>query len=402
MSLIGYGREGYVILERPVLKVASHGLKLKNFPEIRMPKQVRRIVQDFHLMDFAGCSLMMLDASLLSAFVERWNSDTSSFYPPFGEMTMTFDDVDALFHIPIAGTFFTLVYRDQATAVRMVMDALEVDEVDVLHEFGETRGFHLTISWLRTTYQELVNAERYQMFDTFLYSAPLTPPCWAWGVATMTMMYTAFDVASRLDTRQLAGYLSLFQEHFPHICERKILRGAATDSCEKRWKAKEAIPEGLVEYMQRLDALALDYVIWTSYTVRRPHCPFDVSTLYSGYVRWESHLARHLPERCLRQYGYIQGISRPVLEAPTSGIDRWFESHIISFPREIIDTTIEPSGTRDSSVPPSPPPPPAGDQDRRLQFITVHLDSLMDLVNSNGEVHTILARLADVARGRPM
>ncbi|XP_058753983.1 uncharacterized protein LOC131627165 [Vicia villosa] len=93
-------------------EVASHGSKLKNFPESRMPEQVRRIVEDFHLMDFTGCSLTMLDASLLSAFVERRHPKTSSFHLPFGEMTVTLDDVDALFHIPIAGTFFTPVYRD--------------------------------------------------------------------------------------------------------------------------------------------------------------------------------------------------------------------------------------------------------------------------------------------------
>ncbi|XP_058780559.1 LRR receptor-like serine/threonine-protein kinase RGI2 [Vicia villosa] len=148
--------------ERQVLKVASHRSKLKNFPECQIPEQVRRIVQDFHVMDFVGCSLTMLDASLLSASVERWHLETSSFHLPFGEMTVTLDDVDALFHILIASTFFTPVYRDQATAVLMVMDALEVDEVVVLSEFGETRGFHLRMSCLRRIYQELVHADRYQ------------------------------------------------------------------------------------------------------------------------------------------------------------------------------------------------------------------------------------------------
>ncbi|XP_058734138.1 protein MAIN-LIKE 2-like [Vicia villosa] len=263
-------------------------------------------------MDFAGCSLTMLDASLLSAFVERWHPETSSFHHLFEEMKVTLDDVDALFHIPIDGTFFTPVYRDQATVVRMVMDALEVNEVDMLREFGETRGFHLRMSWLKTTYQELVDAERYQaaaraymlhlMACTLfvdksgvyidvryisLFSA-LDTPCWARGVAALTMLYMALDVASSPDTKQLAGYqiLCWIYEHFPHICERKIQRVVATDP---------------------------------SHCTRRP---FEVSTSYSGYARWESHVARHLPERCLRQYDYIQGIPCSVLEAPAGGIDR--------------------------------------------------------------------------------
>ncbi|XP_058769030.1 protein MAIN-LIKE 1-like [Vicia villosa] len=353
--------------ERPVLKLTSHGSKLKNFPERPMLEQVARIVRDFHLMDFAGCSLTMLDVPILSAFVERWHPETSSFHLPFREMTVTLDDVHSLFHIPIVGTFFTPVHRDQTMAVHMVMDALEVDELVVLKEFGDTRGFHLKMSWLRRVYQELVDAGRYQAaamaymlhlvactlfadksgvyIDVSYLSLfiNLETPCWAWGVAAMTMLYTTLDVASCLDTRQLAGYLSLLQcwiyEQFPHSCERNTQRCAAADPYARRWKAGQTHHGGVIEYRRRLDALTLYDVIWTPYTGHCDHLPFDVSSLYSGYVIWESHVARHLLERCLRQFGYIQGIPRPVPETLAGGIDRWIQSHILSS-LEIIDTTI--------------------------------------------------------------
>src|SRR3954468_20645308 len=74
----------FLLQERSVLNLTSHGLKLKNFPEGPMPEEVERIVLEFHLLDFAGCSLTMLDAPLLSAFVERWHPETSSFHLPFG------------------------------------------------------------------------------------------------------------------------------------------------------------------------------------------------------------------------------------------------------------------------------------------------------------------------------
>ncbi|XP_058768762.1 uncharacterized protein LOC131642513 [Vicia villosa] len=223
-------------------------------------------------------------------------------------------------------------------------------------------------------------------------------------------------------------------EHFPHICEQNTQHCAAADPCARRCKARQTHPRGVIEYRRRLDAQPLDDVIWTSYTGHHNHLPFDVSYLYSAYVKWESHMARHLPERCLRQYGYIQGIPRPVPETPAGGIDQWFQSHILSSPREIIETSVAvqqprqcqdgylewflsvshprvipsavtfdvpgPSGSRATSPP--PPPPPAGDQDSRLQYISVHLDSLMGLMNTDGEVHSILARLTDVSRGRPM
>ncbi|XP_058725617.1 protein MAIN-LIKE 2-like [Vicia villosa] len=304
-----------------------------------------RVVQDTHTTISAStkpsvhtnglCWMLvaMLEASLLSAFVERWFLETSSFHLLFGEMTVTLYDVDVLFHIPIASTFSTPVYKDQATTVRIVMDALEVDEVEVLSEFGETRGFHLRMSWLMRIYQDLVHAERYQvaaiaymlhlvactlfadksgvyigLHYLSLFSA-FDTPCWAWGVAALTMLYTTLDIASRPDTRQLAGYLSLLQCWIPHICERKIQHVVAADPYAKRWKAKQAIPGGLIEYRRSLDALTLDDVIWILYTGHRPPRPFD-------------------------------GIPRPVPEASVSGIDRWFQSHIISSPREIIETAV--------------------------------------------------------------
>ncbi|XP_058734196.1 protein MAIN-LIKE 1-like [Vicia villosa] len=224
---------------RSVLKVASHRSELKNFSESQMPEQVRRIVEDFHLMGFVRCSLTMLDASLLSAFVEKWHLKTSSFHILFGEMIVTLDDADALFHIPIVGIFFTPVYRDHVAALGMIMDALEVDEVGVLREFGETRGFQLRMSWLSTTYQVLVDAERYQVAARAymlhlvactlfadksgvyidvryisLFNA-LDTPCWAWGVATLTMLYTTLDDASRPYTRQLAGYIQGISRSVP-------------------------------------------------------------------------------------------------------------------------------------------------------------------------------------------
>lgn len=67
-----------------------------------MLEQASSIVRDFELLNFFDCSLTMLDAPLLTAFVERWHKKTSSFHLLFGEMIITLDDVSSLFHLPIA------------------------------------------------------------------------------------------------------------------------------------------------------------------------------------------------------------------------------------------------------------------------------------------------------------
>lgn len=85
----------------------------------------------------------------------------------------------------------------------------------------------------------------------------------------------------------------------------------------------------------RLDTLTVDDVVWTPYTTHWVHHAFNYASLYSGHIRWETAVARHFLERYLRQYGYVQDISRPVQEALEGGIDRWFQSHIISSARDI-------------------------------------------------------------------
>ncbi|CAK8536571.1 unnamed protein product [Lathyrus sativus] len=52
-------------------------------------------------------SLTKIDTDLVSAFAERWHLETSSFHMPFGEMTITLDDVSCLLHLPIREVFWS-------------------------------------------------------------------------------------------------------------------------------------------------------------------------------------------------------------------------------------------------------------------------------------------------------
>lgn len=57
------------------------------------------------LAPLVNYNFYMVDKSFLSAFVERWHQETSSFHPPFCEMTITLNDVSLLLHRSITGVF---------------------------------------------------------------------------------------------------------------------------------------------------------------------------------------------------------------------------------------------------------------------------------------------------------
>nr|XP_004499089.2 uncharacterized protein LOC101488526 [Cicer arietinum] len=74
--------------DRGPLKVITHGLKLKKFSEVPVPHPVEHWILESGLLPLSSAYLTMVDAGLISAFVERWHRETSSFHLPFGEINL--------------------------------------------------------------------------------------------------------------------------------------------------------------------------------------------------------------------------------------------------------------------------------------------------------------------------
>ncbi|XP_050888607.1 protein MAIN-LIKE 1 [Lathyrus oleraceus] len=73
-------------------------------------------------------SLNKIDTNLVSAFVERWHLETSSFHMLFGEMSITLDDVSCLLHLPIRGIFWSPQDVTEEVAVELAVDYLGVSQ----------------------------------------------------------------------------------------------------------------------------------------------------------------------------------------------------------------------------------------------------------------------------------
>ncbi|GAU50601.1 hypothetical protein TSUD_410110 [Trifolium subterraneum] len=106
---IWFGKE-HIEGAKPELRIASLGSKLTGW--VPGPGQHHPNIQGW--LDESGLkwleqtSLSKVDPQILSAFTERWHPETSSFHMPFGEMTITLDDVVCLLHIPVRG-YLTLL-----------------------------------------------------------------------------------------------------------------------------------------------------------------------------------------------------------------------------------------------------------------------------------------------------
>ncbi|XP_050875405.1 protein MAIN-LIKE 1 [Lathyrus oleraceus] len=93
-------------------------------------------------------SLNKIDTNLVSAFVERWHLETSSFHMPFGEMSITLDDVACLLHLPIRGIFWSPQDVTEELAVELAVDYLGVSQGQAQSHVRSCRGSYYKLEWL--------------------------------------------------------------------------------------------------------------------------------------------------------------------------------------------------------------------------------------------------------------
>ena len=90
-----------------------------------------------------------------------------------------------------------------------------------------------------------------------------------------------------------------------------------------------------LHYRRKLDAVTGVDVCWRPFEDHRVIRRFEQICLFSGYIRWGPIFHKHMPERVLRQYGYVQTIPAPPRDYRASPVtpqqmdERWM--HFLSY-----------------------------------------------------------------------
>ncbi|KAK9132304.1 hypothetical protein Scep_011832 [Stephania cephalantha] len=75
--------------------------------------RLQSIIQASGLSALTKCTYKKTRKTLIAAFVERWQPETNTFHLPFGEMSITLEDVSMLLKIPVMGKVVDLSFDVQ-------------------------------------------------------------------------------------------------------------------------------------------------------------------------------------------------------------------------------------------------------------------------------------------------
>ena len=84
-----------------LLDVKSRFVHMQYYPEM---EQYLVNLGLYQIVNILQTEPEIINVSLIAGLVERWSLETHTFHMPFGEMTVTLQDVSALWGLPIGDT----------------------------------------------------------------------------------------------------------------------------------------------------------------------------------------------------------------------------------------------------------------------------------------------------------
>ncbi|KAM7463787.1 hypothetical protein LguiA_031908 [Lonicera macranthoides] len=341
--------------ERGALRCHEHTSKLDQWT--LTPKQI-------DLVKKAGFGFLRLipaislDNPLISALAERWRRETNTFHLTVGEMTVTLEDVAYLLGLSIDGKPVIGFTYTQC-------DAVCLNFLGKVPNSGYTSGGMVKLSWLKETFSRcpedapVEDVERHtRAYLLYLVGSTIFSTTtgnkvpvmylplfenfeeagkYAWGAAALSFLYRALGNASLKSQSTISGCLTLLQcWNYYHLSvgRPRLNQDPKHGSFPfvLRWKGKQSGPttnRDVAFYRKALDSLKPSDVEWCPYScISHSAIPEDIrNTLILGRSNTMlicfDKAERHLPDRCLRQFGIQQPIPLevPRWERKSRGVD---------------------------------------------------------------------------------
>ncbi|KAK2421162.1 protein MAIN-LIKE [Trifolium repens] len=258
---------------KKVMRSVANGKKVINLPKLPRTRAYDwfwKAIEATGLEGLTRTSYSIIDHGLMTAFAERWHPETNTFHLPIGEVAITLDDIQCLLHLPITGRFLHHSRMRKDEAMDLLKRHLGVEEEIILLNFKTTKGCHIKYNQLQAIYV--------QNKDVALAAEKENKPM-----------------------EEIVFY------------RERCIKAYMAKSCKKLGK-RIGLMAGYMSLLQMSD------FVYTPYTTHRQVRPLIDECWFSGWLRCGGDTSTHLPERVLRQYGYVQTIPRPPAAAAPSGL----------------------------------------------------------------------------------
>ncbi|KAK9105000.1 hypothetical protein Scep_021844 [Stephania cephalantha] len=270
------------------------------------------------------------DKELISRICGAVAAETNTFHLPFGEMSISLEDVSFLLKIPVTGkvveveNFARYTEESRSDAIKMVSNLLGVSVEEAEEEVNISKGLTVRKHWLKSRWcpkagsrPEIILMWNARLERTALYLLSCTLFAdksgsrvsiallklledlddvgnYAWGAAALAYLYRHLGSATRVLVSQIAGYLTLLEgwvyDHF------KL--GLATPNAKyvdyvhpgvSRWIQKHetiANVDKLGAIRRTLDRMRPSEVTWDPYVNLRENGVVQTMAFYSGKIKY--------------------------------------------------------------------------------------------------------------------
>ncbi|XP_012855525.1 PREDICTED: serine/threonine-protein phosphatase 7 long form homolog [Erythranthe guttata] len=284
--------------ERESVRVHNHTTMLEKW---RMTPFMTEVVERSGLMPLVRHSYKVIDSALVLTFIERWQPATCTFHLPFGEMTITLDDVSSLIGLLVVGrpVFIQQINKTGPSSQAIVNRILGVVLESTDKCWGQNQ-IALKLEWLRSTFIYVTDSDDENK-----------KTCATRAFLLYVLSCTIFQGQ---DGKYGYTAVVVFVRRFGQYCDLRIgysLSGEIEGPLVTRWVyplKSDSSNDRARDLLTLIDDLSFDEIIWAPYEVLRDRFPMPESTWFSGMLQYMRTLEPYHPDRVLRQFGRVQKI----------------------------------------------------------------------------------------------